>query len=892
MTEAQKNSHLVVVGSSAGGIEALSGLVSTLPEGFSAPVVLAQHLDPERESRLEEILSRHSRLPVRTVTRREPLEPGVVYVIPSNHHVNVTDHAIEVRVDGGGRPKPSVDLLMSSAAQTFGEGLIAVVLSGTGSDGAEGARLVRKAGGTVIIQDPKSAAFGGMPGSLAPNTVDIVADLDRIGPILVELLSGSLAAHEEKIREDEASSLRLFLEGLKERHGVDFTSYKAPTLLRRLTRRMVATGATTIEDYADYLQGHPEELQKLVNALLINVTEFFRNPELFAHLKEEVLPGLLDEARAEDRQLRIWSAGCATGEEAYTLAILISELLGPDAVLADVRIFATDVDEEAVDFARRGVYPAGSLAGLSEELIGHYFIKHDDQYEVKKPVRGMVVFGEHDLARRSPFPRIDLVVSRNVLIYFTPELQRRVLQLFAYSLRDGGSLVLGTAETTSAFDEFFAQQDHQHKVYRRRGGRFLLPTTAPVSPAPTPGSRRERTAPNVGFVRESRRLENRRHTKDENLLNALPVGVVVVDRRYDVQAINAAARRLLSIRGAAIGEDLLHAVHGIPYDEVRDAIDASFRDVGISVSGELSVEDATSGETRYLQLACHPQRGAEGKGLAESVAMVINDVTDIGRERRELTERLRETKSELDRLGQDAEAERARWEEQSLRLVEANRRLEEANGELNTINVEMQTSYEDALLATEEAQATTEEIETLNEEMQATNEELETLNEELQATIEELNTTNDDLQARTAELQDLARVREEERRASEASKRRLETILSGMSDAVLAVGAQGKVVFSNQVFSRTFGDAEAGDPGAGQRLGRSVPLGEDGRKLPPGNTPQRRAGRGESFEMRFTVAREDGPPRLFEVKGRPIEGGDVGGGVLVIREVGPADSAS
>jgi len=398
-------------------------------------------------------------------------------------------------------------------------------------------------------------------------------------------------------------------------------------------------------------------------------------------------------------------------------------------------------------------------------------------------------------------------------------------------------------------------------------------------------------APNIGFVRESRRLENRAHTKDENLLNALPVGVVVVDRRYDVQAINAAARRLLSIRGAAVGEDLLHAVHGVPYAEVRDAIDSSFRD-GTSATGEFSVEDATSGETRYLQLACHPQRGAEGRGLAESVAVVVNDVTEIGRERRELAERLREARSELERLGRDAGAERSHWEAQTARLIEANRRLEEANGELNTMNEEMQASYEDAMLAAEEAQAATEEVETLNEELQATNEELETLNEELQATIEELNTTNDDLQARTAELQDLARAREEERRASEASKKRLETILSGMSDAVLAVGAEGKVVFSNAVFSRTFGDGEPGEPGAEQRLGGSVPLGENGEKLPPDEAPQRRAARGESFEMRFTLAaQEDGLPRLFEVKCRPIEGGDVGGGVLVIREVAQEDSA-
>ncbi len=886
MAETEKNPQLVVVGSSAGGIEALSEFVSTLPEELSAPVVIAQHLDPARESRLQEILSRRSTLPVRTVTEHEPLKDGVVYVVPANRHINVTDSEIDLRVDSAGRPKPSVDLLMSSAAEVFGERLIAVVLTGTGSDGAEGARAVRKSGGTVVIQDPNTAEFGGMPGSLAPNTVDIVADLGRIGPIVAELLSGA-AVREETAHEDEKRALERFLGELREHHGVDFTSYKTPTIMRRLKRRMVATGSETIGDYASYLDSHPAELQQLVNTLLIKVTEFFRDPELFAYLRKEVLPKLIQTAQEEDRQLRIWSAGCATGEEAYTLAIVISELLGSEAALEDVRIFATDVDEEAVDFARHGVYPAGAISGLSEQQIEHYFAETDGHFEVKKPVRGMIVFGEHDLARRSPFPRIDLVVSRNVLIYFTAELQRRALQLFAYSLRNGGCLVLGKAETTSPLNEFFAQQDNQHKVYRRQGERFLMPATVPVGPAPSSrGFRTPHGQPpqGVGFVGESGRQERAARTVDD-LLDQLPVGVVVVDRRYDIRAITSAARHLLSIRGVAVGEDLLHAVHGIPYTEVRNAIDAAFRD-GTSTTGEFSVEDAASGEPRYLQLACHPQHKDDRKGLAETVTVVVNDVTEIGSTRRELAERLDEAKSELQQSRQESASERSRYEAQNARLIEANRRLEEANGELNDLNEEMQTSYEDALLAAEEAQAAAEEIETLNEELQATNEELETLNEELQATIEELNTTNDDLQARTAELQDLARVREEERRASEAARRSLEVILSGMSDAVLAIGPDNRVLFSNDVFTETFGDGEPGERDAGSRLGRVIPLDENGERMSREDTPQVRASRGEAFEMRFAVA-EDGALRQFEARARPVEGDDVGGVVLVLREIGP-----
>ena len=890
MPQSDNLSHLVVVGASAGGIAALSGMIPTLPADFPAPIVVAQHLDPDRESRLQEILSRESKLPVRTVVDHAHLEAGVIYVVPADRHVSITDSELGLQNDEHGRPKPSVDLLLSSAAKVFGERLVAVILSGTGSDGAGGARAVKEAGGTVVIQNPDTAEFGGMPGALAPNTVDIVVDLERIGPILEELLTKTdTPGTNEEVSEDEDRSLRNFLEQLRDRHGVDFTNYKMPTISRRLKRRMVATGTQSIAEYADYLEGDPQEYHQLINTFLIKVTEFFRDPGLFAFLKEEILTDLLETARSEDRQVRIWSAGCATGEEAYTLAILISELLGSEAALSEVRIFATDADEEAVDFARHGIYPERALSGLSEEQIGRYFTRIEDHYEIKKPVRSMIVFGEHDLARRSPFPRIDLVVSRNVLIYFAPELQRRALQLFAYSLRDGGYLVLGKAETTSPLgSEFFVSEERRHKVYRRRGERFLMPPTIPAGPVPT---RRPANRPTTGFgaslkfrYASDERATLRKHTPDESVLNQLPAGVVLVDRRYDIQAINAAARRLLSIRGAAVGEDLLHAAHGVPYAEVRNAIDGAFKD-DVSTTGEFSVEEATSGELRFLQLMCLPQRVGEDKGPAKTVLVVVNDVTEIGNARRGLEESLHETREELERFRQNSQAEIAQHEAQNERLVEANHRLEEANRELTDLNEGLQSSYEDTLLAAEEAQAATEEVETLNEELQATNEELETLNEELQATIEELNTTNDDLQARSSELQESARSREEERRSAEASGRRLEAILLGVGDPVLAVGPDGKVLFSNDPFSRTFGDGQPGEQDGGPLLGNSRILDVSGEILSAENTPQVRASRGESFEMLFAVAGGEGTLRRFEARGRPIEDSGTGGGVVVLREI-------
>ena len=863
MAEDKTFSHLVVVGASAGGIEALSELVSTLPEGLKAPIVVAQHLDPERASHLEQILSRRSTLPVRTVTDRAPLEAAVVYVVPSNRHVTITDHEIGLSEDSHGRPMPSVDLLFTSASESFGEHLVGVILTGTGTDGVEGARIVSAAGGTVVVQDPETAEFGAMPGALAPNTVDMVAELDRIGPVLGELVSKE-ATPETEPQEDEKLALEHFLEGLRERHGVDFRSYKTPTILRRLKRRMIAANSGSIEGYVAYLEDHPEEYKNLVSTFLIKVTEFFRDPELYEYLREEILPRLAREARDGDGQLRIWSAGCATGEEAYSLAMLVSEVLGSDAGLVHTRIFATDVDPDAVNFARQGIYPASALSALSEEQVRRYFVQENGQYRVKKPVRGMVVFGEHDLAQRSPFPHVDLVLSRNVLIYFTPELQQRALQLFAYSLRDGGYLVLGKAETASSLDDFFVPEHRRYKVYRRQGERVLMPPTVSASPSPGP-----RPEPRGGDATASARAPfeppaRRARAGDENLVNHLPVGVVVVDRRYDMRTINAAARRLLSIRGAAVGEDLLHALQEeAPYAEIRNAIDSSFRD-GVATTGEFSVEEATTGERRYLQLICHP--GREDDTQAETVTIVVNDVTEIGRTRRGLEENLRETRAEIEELRRETAAETARRDAQYERLIETNGRLDEANRELADLNRDLQTSYEESMLGAEEAQAATEEVETLNEELQATNEELETLNEELQATIEELNTTNDDLQARTSELQDLARTSEEERG-------QLRAILESIPEAVVVVDAAGRTVLTNAAYGRLFGERDF------------HALDDLGEPLAKHETPQERVAAGESFTLEFVAEAADGRRRRFGADAKPIGPANGRGGVIVVREI-------
>jgi two-component system CheB/CheR fusion protein len=310
-----------------------------------------------------------------------------------------------------------------------------------------------------------------MPGAIAPPLVDVIAEIEAIGPLLRDLLTGAyLPAQPE-----ENPALRSLLGQLHDASGVDFAQYKTPTIQRRLQRRMAATGQRRLGDYVRYLQSHPEEYDRLIATFLIKVTEFFRDPELFTYLRAHVLPELIAWARQHDHELRLWSAGCATGEEAYSLAILVAETLGDALEQFNVRIFATDLDPTAVAYARRGIYPTTALAPMERELVGRYFTAYDSSYEVSKRIRGLVVFGEHDLGQRAPFPRIDLCLCRNVLIYFTPELQRRALQLFAFAVRDGGYLALGKAETPSQLAEFFVPVEPPLRLYRRQGGRLVVP---------------------------------------------------------------------------------------------------------------------------------------------------------------------------------------------------------------------------------------------------------------------------------------------------------------------------------------------------------------------------------------------------------------------------------
>ncbi|HEV2073147.1 MAG TPA: CheR family methyltransferase, partial [Thermomicrobiales bacterium] len=568
----------------------------------------------------------------------------------------------------------------------------------------------------------------------SPSIVDVMVNRERIGVLLTDFVNGGFAVPPAS----EHSLLRSFLEELREESGVDFTTYRQATIQRRVQRRMAATGEASLQDYVRLVRQHPEERRRLTSSFLINVTHFFRDPELFDYLRDQILSELMHEARNRGEDLRIWSAGCSTGEEAYSLSIMVSELLAEKEPGLNVRIFATDLDDEAVAFARRGFYSAHALSGLPPDMVSRYFIPHGDEYEVNKQLRGMLVFGEHDLAQRAPFPRIDLILCRNVLIYFTPALQRRALQLFAFSMRKGGFLVLGKSESVSPLTEHFAVDQSRLKVFRRVGDRTAIPTTRVRDVMPPAASQHvtprpaapQQLMPPTSSARAGSGEESL--WNPERLLRVLPFGVVIVDRSYDIRDINGEARRLFGIHTTAMDQDLIHLVQEFDPIQLRRLIDQAMQSP--EGSRGLLVSTRTHGETQQsVEVLC---TALSGPGRERDGLIVVSaiDVT----EREQIRHR------------------RAAAEERSARLAKANEEVLASHQELTHLISRLRNENEQMLIASAEIQAATEEVETLNEELQASNEELETLNEELQATVEELNTTNDDLQARTLELQTLA----------------------------------------------------------------------------------------------------------------------------------------
>jgi two-component system CheB/CheR fusion protein len=728
---------VVGVGASAGGLEAFQSLLQALPKDLGMAVVLVQHLDPNHASALPDLLASSSSMPVRQVTDGIAIEPNTVYVVPPNAQMAMLDGKLHLipRPTDSSQHMP-IDFFFRSLAHAAQQRTIGVVLSGTGSDGAAGLREIKGAGGITFAQDPPTAKYDGMPrAAIALEVVDMVKPPDEIGDEIVRIARHPYVRRVEETREEPESDrfndqLSKVFAILRHSTGVDFTHYKQPTIQRRLQRRMVLHKMNKLEDYLALLRSNPPEVQALYGDILIHVTRFFRDPDSFAILEQQVFPRIMDQRRSHESPARIWIPGCATGEEPYSIAIALLEYLGEDANSVPVQIFATDVSERAVQHARTGMYPESISADVSVERLHRYFNRVDGSYRVSKQVRDLCVFARQDLTRDPPFSKLDLIVCRNVLIYLGTVLQKRLMNVFHYALKPGGFLMLGSAETVGTSTDLFSVEDKRHRLYVRKQAdfprEFELSAHGPLHEHPH-------------LARPPQPAENRSHSTLQTEANRIvlsryaPAGVLVDEELQIVQFRGHTGPFLEPAPGDATLNLLKMAREGLLYG-LRSALyearksDTSVRKAGLRVLYEGAVRDVeievipvvVDSQKRHFLVLFHSatippvERAAKAKkGKKGKVAKTPRELTRISR----LQEELAASRQYLQSIIQDLEA----------------------------ANEELQSANEEILSSNEELQSTNEELDTAKEELQSTNEELNTVNEELQGRNEELSRLNSDL---------------------------------------------------------------------------------------------------------------------------------------------------
>ena len=714
---------IVGIGASAGGLEASRKLIGALPAGNGMAFILIQHLDPTHESMMVNLLTNHTAMTVRQAAEGMRIEPNHVYVIPPGTYLSVeggTLHLSQPQARHGARLP--FDFLLLSLAKECSARAICVVLSGTGTDGSLGLKSVKERGGLVIAQDPEEAGFDGMPrNAMATGAVDLVLPVAKMPDAIVKFAKGkpvTVVRDGQAPKDSVQDRLPEFVELLRAKTTHNFTLYKAGTLGRRIERRMGLAAIETgdVDRYLALLRSDQGELDLLAKDLLINVTNFFRDPAVFDLLAQKIVPDLIRD-HAPDRPLRIWIAGCSTGEEAYSLAILFREQVAAGGSTVALQIFASDVDPEAVESAREGLYPDTIEADVSQVRLARFFKKEKHGYRVSPELRAAVVFTVQDVLADPPFSRLDMISCRNLLIYLRPEAQARAIAVFHFALCAGGLLLLGTSETIGNAEGRFEECSKAERLYRRTGG--VRPDALDISKG---GGVRAFTAPGQG--KAATRQVSFADLCQRLVMDAYAPAAVLVNAKHECLYSLGPTDRYLRVPPGQPTHDLLAMVSEGMRGNLRRAIQrASQEKAQVTVAG---------GKTNF-------------DSKSDSFVIVVEPVLGEGEELF-LICFVDEPQQEQKPSGPPVPADAARIAELEHELQAARSELKDAIRNLEISSEEQKAINEEALSVNEEFQSTNEELLTSKEELQSLNEELTALNTQLQETLEQQRETSDDLQ--------------------------------------------------------------------------------------------------------------------------------------------------
>lgn len=710
---------IVAIGASAGGLEAIQSFFKAMPVKTGLAFVVIQHLSPDYKSMMDELLSRHTKIKIEKVTDGMKILPDTIYLIPPRVNMSVYHGKLYLKeLDHKKGLNLPIDVFFRSLASEMGKKAIGIVLSGTGSDGTMGVKAIKEVGGMVMVQDKESAKFDGMPGSsIATGLVDYILPPSDMPIELLNYIRHPFVEKDNSLAkqlENNLDTLSKILLVLRDYIGVDFSYYKENTIIRRLERRLSINRLNNLDQYLKLLVESNKEKDVLYRELLIGVTRFFRDKEAFDALSKKILPELLKDK--SKTQIRLWSAGCSTGEEVYSLAIIISELLEKHSLAIEVKIFATDIDRHAIEFAGNGIYPDSIVADIPSELIAKYFHRRENSYQISETIRKMVVFASHNVLKDPPFSKIDLISCRNLFIYFKPEVQAKVLSMFYFSLNTDGYLLMGSSETIGEMQQAFMPVDTKNKIFKYVKGYRSKIINGLSLPKVTRIGDSDKDARSQYFP-----VNLKSDFISENVYNAfVPPSVIIDSNNILVTVINDVNKYLQFPSGKFTND-----IYSLLTDELKVVVRSVIRSLKSKKKPVKFENIANVSGLDNLVITVEGRIFTDKK--EEKDYYFLSFVTSDKIEKEELAE-VYDYKGNFNEKLKDVERELQYTKENLQATVE----------ELETSNEELQSSNEELIASNEELQST-------NEELQSVNEELYTVNSEYQNKIEELIVLNNDV---------------------------------------------------------------------------------------------------------------------------------------------------